>query len=40
MILTAIRADVVAQVTLLVTTDATFSLPEVAEGVVISPEQF
>lgn len=40
MIITAVQADTVAQVTLLVTTDATFSLPEVPEGIVISPEQF
>lgn len=40
MIITAVQADMVEQVTLLVTTDATFSLPEVAEGIVISPEQF
>lgn len=40
MVITAVQADTVEQVTLLVTTDATFSLPEVAEGIVISPEQF
>jgi hypothetical protein len=40
MIITAVQADIVEQVTLLVTTDATFSLPNVSEGIVVSPEQF